>query len=254
MMRSVPALVCLIPLEHREISDPQEPVPALVKREMPVCVLARKLNPKLPGGHENSVIRARCRFFHLRGSRYQDEEVASRSFGHLAELCHRLRKRLLEALDVVNEARFLALAEEWPVIVALLARELAHSGNSNCHNGQLRIKLQVLQLLRGKCFANIGESGQAKVRLVDAVLPNGIVIAHAREGRFQIVPRDFECSLQKAFHHLEYAVCLRKGHLQIDLGELRLAISAKIFIAEAAHDLKILVEAGDHQYLLEELR
>ena len=44
------------------------------------------------------------------------------------------------------------------------------------------------------------------------------------------------------------------GHFQIDLGEFRLAIGAQIFVAEAAHDLEILVEAGDHQDLLEQLR
>ena len=32
-------------------------------------------------------------------------------------------------------------------------------------------------------------------------------------------------------------------HLQIDLGELRLAVGAQVFVAEAAHDLKIFVES-----------
>ena len=47
---------------------------------------------------------------------------------------------------------------------------------------------------------------------------------------------------------------MREGHLQVDLRELGLAVGAQIFVAEAAGDLEVLVEAGDHQDLLEELR
>src|SRR3954466_1822089 len=64
----------------------------------------------------------------------------------------------------------------------------------------------------------------------------------------------FERSGEKAFHHFKYALLLRETHLQIDLSKLRLAVSTQIFVAEAAHDLKIFIEAADHQYLLEQLR
>ena len=46
----------------------------------------------------------------------------------------------------------------------------------------------------------------------------------------------------------------REAHLQIDLGELELAVGAQIFVAEAAGDLEVAVEAGDHEDLLEDLR
>jgi hypothetical protein len=39
---------------------------------------------------------------------------------------------------------------------------------------------------------------------------------------------------------------LRVAHFQIDLGEFGLAVGAQIFVAEAAHDLEIFVEARDH--------
>ena len=48
--------------------------------------------------------------------------------------------------------------------------------------------------------------------------------------------------------------CLREGHLEVDLGELRLAVGAEVFVAEAAGDLEVAVEAGDHEDLLEDLR
>ena len=46
----------------------------------------------------------------------------------------------------------------------------------------------------------------------------------------------------------------RKAHLQVDLRELQLAVGAQVLVAEAARDLEVAVEAGDHQDLLEDLR
>ena len=43
-------------------------------------------------------------------------------------------------------------------------------------------------------------------------------------------------------------------HLDIELGELRLAIGSLGFIAEAAGDLEIAIQPGDHQQLLHLLR
>jgi hypothetical protein len=40
----------------------------------------------------------------------------------------------------------------------------------------------------------------------------------------------------------------------IDLGELGLAVGAQVLVAEAAHDLVVAVEAGNHQQLFEQLR
>ena len=47
---------------------------------------------------------------------------------------------------------------------------------------------------------------------------------------------------------------LREGDLEVDLGELGLAVGAEVFVAEAAGDLEVAVEAGDHEDLLEDLR
>ncbi len=45
-----------------------------------------------------------------------------------------------------------------------------------------------------------------------------------------------------------------EAHLQVELGELRLAVAAQVLVAEAAGDLEVAVHAGDHQQLLELLR
>ncbi len=46
---------------------------------------------------------------------------------------------------------------------------------------------------------------------------------------------------------------LDERHLHVKLGELGLAVGSQVLIAEAAGDLEIAVEAGDHQQLLVEL-
>ena len=42
-------------------------------------------------------------------------------------------------------------------------------------------------------------------------------------------------------------------HLDVELGELGLAVGAEVLVAEAAGDLEVAVEAGDHQQLLVKL-
>ena len=127
-------------------------------------------------------------------------------------------------------------------------------GRADRNHRQIRVDRQLLQVLRRKTFPHIGECGQAQVRLVDAIQPDGLVVIHARKRGFDGVPRRGECRGQKSFDHFPDALRLRIGHFQIDLGEFRLAVGAQVFVAETAHDLKIFVEAGDHQDLLEHLR
>ena len=52
-------------------------------------------------------------------------------------------------------------------------------------------------------------------------------------------------------HH---GVLVDEAHLEVELGELRLAVAAQVLVAEAARDLEVAVDAGDHQQLLELLR
>ena len=42
-----------------------------------------------------------------------------------------------------------------------------------------------------------------------------------------------------------------EAHLEVELGELRLAVAAQVLVAEAAGDLEVAVDARDHQQLLE---
>ena len=53
---------------------------------------------------------------------------------------------------------------------------------------------------------------------------------------------------------VEHVVLDDEGHLEVELGELGLAIRAQVLVAEAARDLEVTLEAADHEQLLEELR
>ena len=139
-------------------------------------------------------------------------------------------------------------------VVALLARKLADLGRADGDYWQIRIDRQFLQILGREAVAHVGKRGQPQIGLVDAVQADGFVVVHARKGRFDGAAGGLERCRQKSFDHFPYALRLRIRHLQIDLGELGLAVGAQVFVAEAAHDLKIFVEAGNHQDLFEHLR
>ncbi len=175
-------------------------------------------------------------------------------FRELANLGNRLRERFLQPLDVLEDFRFFAIAEQRLDFVAFLAREFADLRDDDRDHRQLGIDMQRLEVFGRESLAHVGHRRQAKVRLVDAVEPDRLVVAHLRERRREIDADGRERRLQEALDHAEDGLRPRKAHLQIDLRELGLAVGAQVFVAEAAHDLEILVEARDHEDLLEQLR
>jgi len=59
------------------------------------------------------------------------------------------------------------------------------------------------------------------------------------------ITRSFADFVNQRLHHSVDGLLLRESHFDIDLGELRLAVGAKILVAEAANNLEILVEAAE---------
>ena len=53
---------------------------------------------------------------------------------------------------------------------------------------------------------------------------------------------------------LDHVLDLDERHLDVELGEVGLAVGAQVLVAEAAGDLVVALEPGHHQELLEELR
>ena len=66
------------------------------------------------------------------------------------------------------------------------------------------------------------------------------------------------CSFGQSSHetvdHTHDVVGIDERHFHVELGELRLAIGAEVFVAEAPRDLHVAIVAGDHQDLLVQLR
>ena len=95
---------------------------------------------------------------------------------------------------------------------------------------------------------------EAQVGLVRAEAAHRLRIRHARQRRLQL---DADRAPHRAEHVLaerDHVVLLDEAHLDVELGELRLAVRAEVLVAVAARDLEVALEAADHQQLLEQLR
>ena len=98
------------------------------------------------------------------------------------------------------------------------------------------------------------ERRHAHVRLIAAVRAHGLLVGQPREWRLDLVARHGGDPLEQRLDDLENSLLLREGHLEVDLREFRLPVGAQVLVPETAHDLEVLLEAADHQKLLEELR
>jgi hypothetical protein len=145
----------------------------------------------------------------------------------------------LQALGIVIDAQA-ALDAVGLQLVALAPAERAGLGNVDGHQRQAvrapaALRKEMLHRMHGR---------NAPVGLIAAVAAHGFRIGQARKRDLHLESRHLADALDQRLDHLEDALLLREGHLQIDLRKLRLAVGAQVFIAEAAHDLEIFVEAG----------
>ena len=95
---------------------------------------------------------------------------------------------------------------------------------------------------------------EAQVGLVRSVLRDRFRVRHAPERPRNVDADLAEARRQRALDDLEHHRRRRKRHLEVHLRELELPIGAQRLVAEAARDLHVAIEAGDHQDLLEDLR
>ena len=94
----------------------------------------------------------------------------------------------------------------------------------------------------------------AQVGLVDAVALHRLAPGEPRERRLHRLSRLRPEIDQDLLDHRLHVFRGDEGRLEVDLGELRLAVGAQVFVAEAARDLEVAVVAGHHQQLLVDLR
>src|SRR5699024_554749 len=96
---------------------------------------------------------------------------------------------------------------------------------------------------------------KARIGFVRAVGFYSFIIGHTLKWSLDLSPGrvayDFLHQRFRGAHHLFFVY---KGHLYINLGKLRLAISSQILIPKALYNLKIAVKSRYHQELFIGLR
>ena len=96
---------------------------------------------------------------------------------------------------------------------------------------------------------------EAQVRLVGAVAVHRLVVGQRGEGRaISACPGPSKISPSRPSISVVDVVRRDERHLDVDLGELGLAVGAQVLVAEAAGDLEVAFDAGDHEQLLVLLR
>ena len=95
---------------------------------------------------------------------------------------------------------------------------------------------------------------EPQVGLVGAEPAHRVGVGHLQERRRQLHPDELPHLLDDLLAELEHVGLLDEGHLDVELGELRLPVGAEVLVAVAARDLVVPLHTGDHEQLLEQLR
>ena len=95
---------------------------------------------------------------------------------------------------------------------------------------------------------------EPEVRLVRPVVLHGVGVGHAGDRSRNVVPDLFPNGGEDFLGDANDIVLVDEAHLDVELRELRLTISAEIFVAVAACNLEIPFHAANHQQLLKQLR
>ena len=98
---------------------------------------------------------------------------------------------------------------------------------------------------------------EANVWLVGAVALHRLVIGECWE--WQLLNWAIRPNALRHLNHHRFDIgahtrLVHEAHLNVELGELRLAVTAEILVSEAARNLEVAVEARDHEELLHLLR
>ena len=250
MVHGVIALRLVVPLEEREVHDPE-------RRE-----LFRVAQSQLLGHFQTQGAELRQRLELLAA---EDEDhvsgLGAAAVGHRADLVgrvelvdRRLHAGLLDAdPDQPLGADLLAL-DEFRQGVDLLARV---DGAARC--GESGDVFCIVENRKTVAFRQIGDVGElhaeAQVGFVRTVFLHRFDPRHAaqRFGQFD-VHHLLEHVLGPAFEDLQHVLLFDERHFAVDLCEFGLTVGAQVLVAEAAHDLEIFVVSGHHQQLLEGLR
>ena len=113
-----------------------------------------------------------------------------------------------------------------------------------------------LELRAGQRVAEVADlEAEADVGPVGPVAGHRLVVAQPRpRRRGHREGRGLEHARHQPLDDPDHVVLVHEAHLEVELGELGLAVGAEGLVAEAAGDLVVALEARHHQQLLEQLR
>ena len=95
---------------------------------------------------------------------------------------------------------------------------------------------------------------EARVRLVAAIRLHGLVIREVAERDRNLDGEDvLPYPLQEPLDECKDVLLRDEAHLDVELGEFRLAIRAQVLVAEAPRYLEVAVAPSYHEELLEYL-
>ena len=145
------------------------------------------------------------------------------------------------------------------VFVDLLAAERGAAGNAQRGDAAAVFAGGVGEDLEAAVLDQFGHVNEfervAQVGLVGTEAAHGLGPCQAREAGVELdVDHFLEDLADHAFHRVLHVLLGHPGELHVELGEFELAVGTQGFVAEAARDLVVAVEAGHHQDLLEQLR
>ena len=178
--------------------------------------------------------------------------------GRLEEFFDGAGEFLLLHLDPGATLAAIAL-DEFSEVVEVLARHLA-SAAFDIDTAHLAARVDgAAKNLERRRLGNVADihdfQAETQVGLVAAIFEHGIRITQTRQRQRDGHAGAFlENIREQILNDAEDVVDLDERHFHVELGELRLPVGAQVFVAQAAGDLEILIEAGDHQDLLVKLR
>src|SRR5262249_25465582 len=249
MVHRLPAALVRVPFEERKIDDPENGV-AVLRDEL---VTLGQLDAEAPEERRRRrpLVADEQQEIARRGAQLLDERGPDgvEKFGH---------RRLQTAVGDLHPyealgAPALGLRDE---VVGLLPAEPAGARNAErLHRVSAANHLgEGLELTAAEQIADVLElEAETQIGLVGAEAIHGLGVGEPGERRWQrhVVHRPQHLGDQ-ALHQRQEIVAVQERRLDVDLGELGLPVLAQIFVAEAANDLEVALEAGHHQELLEE--
>ena len=234
-------------LEQRRVDDPEEAPRRLVdEAAAPADLQARGAEERAgrlggAGGEEHAVARLG-----------PDVCGEAGQLGLREVLGHRPGEGAVLLDEHVGEAAGAALPG--PVLpgVELLARLARAAGHDD---GPDVVGLEDAERGVGEVVGALDElEPEAQVGLVGAEAAHRLGVGQLEERGLQVDPDERPDLADDGLAELEDVGLLDEAHLDVELGELGLAVGAEVLVAVAAGDLVVALHAGDHEQLLEQLR